>query len=193
MSEEQNIAHFNEHLQDFEELENFILQSKQKVWHKANYEQISLYWYVGNYISGKLANAQWGQKIVAKFTHFLKQRNSQIKGFDRRAIYRMVQFYNTYSNRKFVAALQPLLTGHEKEQIEVAVPPQLQKQENNDSSNLIIGLLTQISWSAHLEILSACNTNEERIFYILLAKNERLTYRELGRQIDTSVYEYNKW
>jgi len=142
-----------------------------------------LYWFVGGYVSFKQLKAEWGQKVVANFSHFLKQRNPQLKGFDKRAIYRMVQFYNTYSGNEFVAALRPLLQGNIENQIVVAVPPQLQEPSNEGINNPIIELLAQISWSAHLEILSACNTNEEKIFYILLAKNERLTYRELGRQI----------
>lgn len=174
---------------DFIELETFILKSKQKVWRKVNYEQIFLYWYVGNYVSIKLNSAKWGQKIVSSFVRFLRQRNPQIKGFDRRAIYRMIQFYTTYSNNEFVAALQPLLPKNNKNQIVVALQPQLKEQDNDVSNNPIIELIAQISWSAHLEILSGCNSNEERVFYILLAKNERLTYRELGRQIDTGVYE----
>ena len=101
----------------------------------------------------------------------------------------MVQFFNTYSVDEFVAALQPLLQNNSEKQIVVAVLPQLQSSKIDNFNNPIIELLAQISWSAHLEILSACNTYEERIFYILLAKNERLTYRELGRQIETSVYE----
>jgi len=168
---------------DFIELETFILKSKQKVWRKVNYEQIFLYWYVGNYVSIKLNSAKWGQKIVSSFVRFLRQRNPQIKGFDRRAIYRMIQFYTTYSNNEFVAALQPLLPKNNKNQIVVALQPQLKEQDNDVSNNPIIELIAQISWSAHLEILSGCNSNEERVFYILLAKNERLTYRELGRKV----------
>lgn len=53
----------------------------------------------------------------------------------------------------------------------------------------VLSLLTQISWSAHLEILSGCTSAEERIFYILLCSRENLSYQELRRQIDTCVYE----
>ncbi len=174
---------------DFEELEQIIIQSKQNIWHRINYQQIYLYWFVGAYVSFKQSKAEWGQKIVAKFADFLKKRNPKLKGFDRRAIYRMVKFYKTYSADEFVVAMQPLLQNDTENKIVVALPPQLQNIDTEHLNNPIIELLAHISWSAHLEILSACNTYEERIFYILLAKNERLTYRELARQIETSVYE----
>ncbi len=50
-------------------------------------------------------------------------------------------------------------------------------------------LLTQLSWSNHLKIMSACKTREERIFYMELSIKEKLSHRELVRQIDSSYYE----
>ncbi len=50
-------------------------------------------------------------------------------------------------------------------------------------------LLTQLTWSNHLKIMSACKTREERIFYMNLSIKERLSHRELVRQIDSSYYE----
>jgi len=143
---------------DFEELEKIILQSKQKIWYKVNYEQIYLYWFVGSYVSFKQSKAEWGQKVVANFARFLKQRNPQLKEFDKRAIYRMVQFFNTYSVDEFVVALQPLFQDKKENQIVAAMPPQLQSHKIDDFNNPIIEFLAQISWSAHLKILSACNT-----------------------------------
>ena len=50
-------------------------------------------------------------------------------------------------------------------------------------------LLTQLSWSNHLKIMSACKTKEERYFYISLCIKERYSARELARQIDSGYYE----
>ena len=50
-------------------------------------------------------------------------------------------------------------------------------------------LLTQLSWSNHLKIMSACKTKEERYFYISLCIKERYSARELSRQIDSGYYE----
>ncbi len=50
-------------------------------------------------------------------------------------------------------------------------------------------VLREISWSHNLAILSKCKTNEERLFYITLSINENYTFRELTRQIDSSLYE----
>ncbi len=50
-------------------------------------------------------------------------------------------------------------------------------------------LVTQLSWSNHLMILSKCKTIEEKQFYILISAKEKLSFRELKRQIESSVFE----
>ena len=50
-------------------------------------------------------------------------------------------------------------------------------------------LLREISWSHNLAIFSRCKTIEEREFYLLLAKKENYSFRELDRQISASLFE----
>lgn len=50
-------------------------------------------------------------------------------------------------------------------------------------------LVTQLNWSNHLKIMSAWKTMEERIFYMNMCVRDRLSKRELERQIDSGYYE----
>lgn len=50
-------------------------------------------------------------------------------------------------------------------------------------------LVTQLSWTNHLKIMSACKSMEERIFYMNMCIKEHLSKRELERQIDSGYYE----
>lgn len=50
-------------------------------------------------------------------------------------------------------------------------------------------LLREISWSHNLAIFSRCKTAEEREFYINHAKQEGYSFRELERQISSSLFE----
>lgn len=50
-------------------------------------------------------------------------------------------------------------------------------------------LVTQLSWTNHLKIMSACKTMDERIFYMNMCIKERLTKRELERRIDSGYFE----
>jgi len=47
-------------------------------------------------------------------------------------------------------------------------------------------MLRELSWSHNLQIMS-CTTDEERKFYLSLSVKNRYTFRELKRQMDSSL------
>ena len=72
---------------------------------KVNEELISLYWNFGKYISEKVNDSNWGDKIVDKLVGFMKREYPTMKGFNKRGIYRMKQFYETYKDFPIVSPL----------------------------------------------------------------------------------------
>lgn len=58
-----------------------------------------------------------------------------------------------------------------------------------DADEKLSALLRQINWTNNLTIMSRTKSIEERVFYLTLCKNERLSSRELNRQIDAAIYE----
>ena len=50
-------------------------------------------------------------------------------------------------------------------------------------------LLRQLSWSHNLLVFSRCKHSEEREFYLRLAADRRLSFRELERQMDGCLFE----
>ena len=52
-------------------------------------------------------------------------------------------------------------------------------------------LLRQISWTNNLTILSRSKSEAERLFYLQLCVHDRLSTRQLERQIDSALYERN--
>ena len=50
-------------------------------------------------------------------------------------------------------------------------------------------LVREISWTNNLIILSRTKSEEERSFYLQLCVKERLSKRDLNRQIDSALYE----
>jgi len=50
-------------------------------------------------------------------------------------------------------------------------------------------LLREIPWSHNMAIISSAKSNEEQEFYIKLVIKERLSFRELERQMNSSYYE----
>ncbi|SFL12611.1 Predicted nuclease of restriction endonuclease-like (RecB) superfamily, DUF1016 family [Porphyromonadaceae bacterium KH3CP3RA] len=168
----------------FEELKSIIVSHKNRAYQAVNSELIITYWEVGKYVSGKTKTAEWGTGVVDQLAKYLKEKQPDLKGFDRRAIYRMVKFYETYSSPEFVAIGNPLLerSGIQANKIVGIETPQFGELET-------LQILTLINWSSHIEILTGCKTHEERLFYIFLTYKEKLYVKELRRQIETGVYE----
>ena len=89
----------------FIEVLPLIKTAQQKVIATANQELITLYWSVGKYISDRLATSEWGQKTIEQLGAFIQSQEPELKGFEKRNLYRMRQFYETYPNPEIVSSL----------------------------------------------------------------------------------------
>ena len=58
-----------------------------------------------------------------------------------------------------------------------------------DADSKLSTLLREISWSNNMTILSRTKTEAERTFYLQLCAKERLSNRDLNRQIDSALFE----
>ena len=90
---------------NFSEVINMIETRRNNAYKKVNEELISLYWDFGKYISEKVNDSNWGDKIVDKLVEFMKREYPTMRGFNKRGIYRMKQFYETYKDFPFVSPL----------------------------------------------------------------------------------------
>lgn len=66
---------------------------------------IELYWQIGSYISRKIAAAEWGDGVVEQLAAHLALTQPGLRGFTRRNLFRMRQFYDTYQGNPIVSAL----------------------------------------------------------------------------------------
>ena len=90
---------------NFKEIVDMIESRRKNAYKKVNEELIALYWDFGKYISEKIADSNWGNKIVDKLEEFMKREYPSLKGFNKRGIYRMKQFYETYKDYPIVSPL----------------------------------------------------------------------------------------
>ncbi len=79
------------------ELKVRIQKSRVKVALSINSELLELYWDIGKEICNKQQSEGWGSKLIEKVAVDLKHDFSEIKGFSRRNIYAMRQWYLFYS------------------------------------------------------------------------------------------------
>ncbi len=165
--------------QQFNYIVSLIRDSRNRAYQAVNQELVSLYWQVGEYVSQQVAAKAWGDHTVQQLAEYIFEQDSTLKGFNKRGLYRMKQFYEMYSIiNSFSSTTQAIITKLTKES-----NPSLQAEK------FVSSLLTQITWTNHLSIMSGCSSMDERIFYIVLTIQEKYSSRELKRQIESSLYE----
>lgn len=138
----------------FNEVVSIIEKARERAYRKVNEELILMYRDIGKYISEHVESAVYGDSFVDGLADFFAKNYPDLKGFTRRGLYRMKQFYEFYKDDEKVSPL-----------------------------------VTQLSWTHHLILMSACKSAEERLFYMALCIKERYSKRELQRQIDSGYYE----
>jgi len=109
----------------FSEIVKLAEQARYNTYQSINSELVNLYWQIGEYISKKVANAEWGMNVVDKLAAYFQENASDLKGFDRRGLYRMKQFYEAYQNLESLEKSTPA----EVKQIVSPVVTQLKKSK----------------------------------------------------------------
>lgn len=94
----------------FAEVLTLIKTAQQKVITTANQELIKLYWSVGKHISDRISTSEWGQKTIEQLAAFIQSQEPGLKGFEKRNLERMRQFYETYPNSQITTALRTQLS-----------------------------------------------------------------------------------
>jgi len=89
----------------FREIIGLIAAARRRAFQAVNTELIDLYWRVGQYISRKLESAAWGEGVVDELARYIARQQPDIKGFTRRNLFRMRQFYETYRHDTKVSPL----------------------------------------------------------------------------------------
>ena len=91
----------------FAEVVGLIEQARQRAYQAVDSELVGLYWRIGQYISAKLAAAVWGEGVVDRLAKHLARTMPGQRGFTRRNLFRMRQFFEAYSAD---AKVTPLVT-----------------------------------------------------------------------------------
>lgn len=181
---------------DFEAIYGIITTHRDRVVQQLNGETVMMVWEVGGFVSGKLKTSAWGSGVVRQLAEYIHTQDPTVRGWSYRTIYKMVQFYETYSTQAFIELMvkvKPQLVPVEMAQIPDRQFVPIESAQIQTRPIVPIGLaqipavLFSTGWSNHQLIMNYCKTDEQRLFYILYAKRERLEYKELERAIKTDA------
>ncbi len=82
-----------------------IDESRQSALKKVNEELINMYWKVGEFLSREAEQATFGDAYIDGIASEIQESFPGIKGFNRRGLYRMKKFYETYKDNEIVTPL----------------------------------------------------------------------------------------
>lgn len=188
---------------EFKQVVTLIEEARYRAFQKVNEELVLLYFKVGKLVSEKVTSEAWGEKTVEELANFIELSCPGLKGFNRRGLYRMKQFYELYEPKgpvfnKWVNSknikVSPVAsqTKRQEEKYEPQIVSPLATHihdADNQYLKFVSTVLTQISWTNHLEIFSAVKQPEQILYYLLMCTKEKWSKLELRRQIKTASFE----
>lgn len=89
----------------FNEVIKLIESARQKSFQAVNTALIDLYWQIGETISRKIKSSEWGDGVVDQLADYIVQTQPGLRGFTRRNLFRMRQFYETYRDDEKISPL----------------------------------------------------------------------------------------
>lgn len=187
---------------EFDQIAILIEEARNRAFSKVNEELVLLYFKVGSIVSAKVAAGAWGASTVGELAVYIDSKYPGLKGFNRRGLYRMKQFFESYdtSSECFILWLNlqnqkmsppaSQTSRAENATKSIASTPLTQLQDvHNQYDKFVSAVLTQIGWMNHLIILSKTKTTEEKLYYLLTCIKEKYSSRELERALNTAQFE----
>jgi len=89
----------------FGEVKKLIDEARHRALKAVNTELVMLYWNIGQYLNTLAASASWGEGVVDRVADYLATEGPEYRGFNRRNLYRMKQFYEAYHDNEIVSPL----------------------------------------------------------------------------------------
>lgn len=89
----------------FQEIVALVRGAREQAYRAVNASLIELYWQIGERISRRVEAAEWGEGVVDQLAAYIARTQPGLRGFNRRNLFRMRQFYETYREQEKVSAV----------------------------------------------------------------------------------------
>ena len=198
-------------VKDVKVIKAAILKSRYIAARLANAEMLKLYFAIGAYVSRNSREGRWGTGAIDEISRLLQKELPGLRGFSAQNMRSMRQFYEEWGTPSFCSPVASKLdneepTGQEKGNF-IICSTVSSKIDNEESFELKKGdILTihlppadelgstdanafmSIGFSHHMAIIRACDSTDERLFYIRRAASEFWSYRTLLQHIKAGDY-----
>tara|TARA_R110002050_G_scaffold20348_1_gene57695 strand:- start:88230 stop:89366 length:1137 start_codon:yes stop_codon:yes gene_type:complete len=164
-----------------------IHTAKQRVVLSVNAELLGIYWFIGEALANK--KSDWGDKVIDNLARELKVEFPNEKGFSRRNLMYMQQWFNYHSaNNQFVQQAVAQFGPNAEKQLVQQLVAQLPSNYKDPLHSSLFGLLFSIPWGHHTLILSKAKTPQETYFYIIETIRNNWSRSVLQHQIQDNLF-----
>jgi predicted nuclease of restriction endonuclease-like (RecB) superfamily len=161
-----------------EDLKDRITAARISAARAVNRDLILLYWDIGRGIVEKQQTLGWGDSIVEMVSADLRQAFPGSFGFSPQNVWRMLQFFRTYTDNLFLSqAVRELEKKGQK-------TPSLE-----ELSQIVRELIAAVPWGHHANVLAKLTDPAARLYYLQATARFGWSRNVLLNQIRAKAYE----
>lgn len=157
-----------------------------------------LYYYIGKLLNDKIAEQNWGDKVLSQIATDLKEQVPSLRGFSARNLKNMRQLYVAYENTPIGQLLTAQLQSIDLEVDIIGQSPTAQLENAQiirdglskpvQFDNSLLKNFFSITFTHHLILLNKCKALEERMFYIQRAAEDYWSVSVLEHHIQENLF-----
>ena len=164
----------SEYIEWLKAIKQQIRSTKIRMIKTANTELIHFYWRLGQIISLKLKEQNWGDKVINKLSIDLRNEFPDMQGFSRQNLYYSKNFYEFYARQIHISPNNSIVP---------QVEGQLQIADNYK-------IIFDIPWGHQKVIISKAQNIEEALFYAHQTLSNSWSRSILENQFKQQFYEH---
>ncbi len=165
-----NLSKSTDYHSFIQEIKQRIQSAQIKAAVTVNYQLLRLYWELAEQITVKQKETSWGDGFITQMSNDLKHEFPEMKGFSKRNLELMRQWYRFWSDDPVMAKQAATQTGMN-----------LLLRENPP-------LIFQIPWWHNVVIISKIKKQDEALFYVQKTIQNNWSRAMLTHQIESDLF-----
>ena len=167
-------------------LKTKVRSSQAKAALSVNAELIQLYWELGEMISKKLDESDWGDKVIANISNDLREEFPNMGGLSERNLKYCKSFFLFYSGSIRQQAVARLENSNSIENIQQAAGQF--EHDNNQLITIRQQAVDQIPWGHNILIFTKCEDVKSALFYVQQTMENQWSRATLKNQLEGQLH-----
>ena len=174
-----------------EEISHNFKKFQIKASASVNVEMLKFYWTIGEGINENIKKVKQSEDFYSNLSNDLTDKIPNVKGFSRRNLHYMRQFYQMFSNMQILPQVEA------KSNSDINMPQVVAKSDNRTNVPQVVAhddfdnlLVFCIPWGHIRVVIDKCKNNKDKaLFYIKETIENNWSRAVLLNFIDTDLYE----